>query len=334
MKDLRYLTTHYDEKIKKINDLKAPLNFVFITDMHHKLNKFAIEAGLSKMTDYEDGVDHIRSIQYIIDRVPGIKFVISGGDIGCDYDPDPIKVRTAHHEIMDALYSLSVPVHCVLGNHDDAIGDAVDNGRDNTICAFTPEYLHKLCMKNNPTDKNYYYIDFEDVGYRFVFLDVNDKPYHKLPNGQYPFGWRMEFSNEQASWLEKEALDTDKNVVVVCHSPIHNSGIIGSGDAPTYIRSYDDALNAPRVYHAIKNAPNVVCILAGHVHFDNFVYDDDLPVITTLCSYVQEWCNLCPKREVGTITETAFDVVSIKDDKIYLTRFGAGEDREGKIRVD
>ncbi len=334
MEDLRYLTDFYDEKIKKINDLNAPINFVFITDMHHKLNKFAIEAGLSKMTSWEDGVKHVKSIQYIIDRVPGIQFVLSGGDIGCDYHTDPNEVKRLHHEIMDALYSLSVPVHCVIGNHDDALGDAMDRKCDNTLAAIPPEELHKLCMRNNPTDKNYYYMDLADTDYRFVFLDVNDKPYHKLPNGQYPFGWRVEFSNEQADWFEKEALATDKNVIVVCHCPIRNNGIIGSGDAPSYIRSYDDVLNAPRVYSAIKSSKNVLCILAGHVHFDNFVYDDGLPVITTLCSYVQKWSALCPDREVGTITETAFDVVSIKENKIYLTRFGAGEDREGILPMN
>ena len=38
----------------------------------------------------------------------------------------------------------------------------------------------------------------------------------------------------------------------------------------------------------------------------------------------------CPERTAGTITETAFDVVSVKGDTMYLTRFGAGADR----RVD
>ncbi len=32
MRDIRYLTDSYDEKIKQINDFGAPLNFVFITD--------------------------------------------------------------------------------------------------------------------------------------------------------------------------------------------------------------------------------------------------------------------------------------------------------------
>ena len=39
MSDLRYLTDHYDEKIQKILDFNAPLNFVFITDQHNRMNE-------------------------------------------------------------------------------------------------------------------------------------------------------------------------------------------------------------------------------------------------------------------------------------------------------
>ena len=38
MKDLHYLTDSYDEKIAKINSFAAPLNFIFITDEHNRMN--------------------------------------------------------------------------------------------------------------------------------------------------------------------------------------------------------------------------------------------------------------------------------------------------------
>nr|MBQ4318371.1 metallophosphoesterase [Clostridia bacterium] len=237
------------------------------------------------------------------------------------------KIREGHREIMDALYSLSVPLHCVIGNHDDALGVSTSRGLDNTKYAILPHELHSLCMKNNPTDENYYYVDFDDAGIRFVFLNTSDKPYHKDDGGQYPFGWRLEVSDKQVKWFEDEALATDKSIFIVSHSPIHNDGIFGTEGGPEYIKPYDDLLNGPRLYYDIKKSPNVVAMLAGHVHFDNIVYDDRIPVITTLCSLVQEWAPICPKREYGTITETAFDVFSIKDNNIYITRFGAGEDR-------
>ncbi len=330
MCDIRFLTDHYDEKIKKINELDAPINFVFITDMHHGANRFLNRIG--EDIEFEDGVKHIESIQYVLDRCQDIQCVISGGDIGNEYDFDPEKARETNFQIMDALYRLSVPVHCVVGNHDDMTGCRTDRKKDNTEVAFPPDEMHKLCMKYNPTSENYYYIDFEEQNYRFVFLNTSDKPYHKLPNGQYPYGWRLEVSEEQAVWFEKDALATDKNIVIFSHSPVHNEGLVGTGgDNEACMKPYDDLLNGPRIYYDIKKSPNVVAMIAGHVHFDNLIYDDEIPMITTLCSLVQEWTDLCPKRKVGTITETAFDVISIKEKRMYLTRFGAGEDRSAYL---
>ncbi|MBE6599465.1 MAG: hypothetical protein E7638_08495 [Ruminococcaceae bacterium] len=330
MNDIRYLTDHYDEKIKQINELAAPLNFVFITDMHHGGNRFLHRIG--DMDEYEDGVNHIESIRYILDRCPGISCVINGGDVGNEYDNIPEKARETNFQIMDALNNLPVPVHSVIGNHDDMTGCRTCGGGDNTETGFSPDEMHELFMKYNPTPENYYYVDFEEQNYRFVFLNTSDKPYHKLPNGQYPYGWRLEISDAQAVWFEKEALATDKNIIIFSHSPIHNEGLVGTGgEGPGEIRTHDDLLNGPRIYDKIKRTPNVVACVAGHVHFDNLRYDDGVTVVTTLCSLVQEWTTLSPKRKVGTVTETAFDVFSIKGDCMYMTRFGAGRDREAYL---
>ena len=337
MADIRYLTDRYDEKIKEILDFDAPLNFVFITDQHNRMNEYTTTWDKTK-TKFELAANHIESIQYIIDRVPNITCVVSGGDIGNDYDPDPNKIRASHQEVMDALYKLSKPVHCVVGNHDDALGAATDRGRDNTKACIGPEEMHKLCMKFNPTDENYYYTDFDDLGYRFVFLNTSDKPYYLNEKGQYAVGWRLEISDKQAIWFEKEALDTDKKIIVFSHSPLSNKGVYGSEGGPIpgydyvpYIKPYDDTYNAPRVYHAAKSCKNVVALIAGHVHYDNLFYDDDVLSITSLASLAQEWDELCPKREFGTITETAFDVISVKGTVMKLTRFGAGNDRIGRL---
>ena len=59
MHDTKYLTDHYDEKIKRINDIDAPINFVFITDMHHNMNRMIVEynirTGGFSGKKYEDG---------------------------------------------------------------------------------------------------------------------------------------------------------------------------------------------------------------------------------------------------------------------------------------
>ena len=334
MRDLSYLTDHYDEKIRQIRDFDAPLNFIFITDQHNRMNQYAVEYGILDLPGYELGVDAVDSMRYILDRCPNIRCVVSGGDSGNDYHPDPAAVRASHQEIMDALYRLPVPVHCCIGNHDDGLGHAIDAGFDTRRYAILPAELHRLCMRCNPTPENYYYTDFEDLGYRFVFLNTSDKPYETDADGQYPFGWRLEISNRQAKWLETEALDTQNRIIVFSHAPLHNAGIFGTEGMPMGIKPYDDTLNGPRAYLAVKRCPKVVAMIAGHVHYDNLLYDDRILSITSLCSLAQEWAPGCPRREFGTITETAFDVFSVRDDLIRITRFGAGTDRVGVILQD
>ncbi len=331
MKDLSYLTDHYAAGIERINAIGAPLNFVFITDMHNQMNHMVCSwPDAENPEGYELAADAIHSIQYILDRCPGIQFVISGGDIGNDYEPDPVKKRESFHEVMDALYSLSVPTHCVIGNHDDSIGTAMSRGWDTAVHGIGPKEMHELCMKYNPTAENYYYFDTPQ-GWRFILMNTSDMPYYKDENGQYPF-CRPEISDKQARWLEQEALNTPNRIILVSHLPLHNAGIYGTENPDTvhtrpYMKPYDDTLNAPRAYYAVTQCKNVAAMLAGHVHFDNLLYQDNIAMITSQCSLTQVWSPASPAREFGTVTETAFDVVSIKDDVMYLTRFGVGQDR-------
>ncbi len=332
MEDLRYLTDHYDRKIERIKQIDAPLNFVFITDQHNRLNELG-----SGGKNFELASNAIRSIQYILDRCPNVQYVFSGGDIGNDYDPDPDRVRASYREVYDALYSLSVPVHCVVGNHDDGLGNAFDRGDAPNPFAVLPQEMHDLCMKNNPTSENYYYFDTPQ-GYRFVLLNTSDKPYGYDENGNIirECGWRMEISVKQCEWLEKEALKTDNKIIIISHSPLHNAGIYGTeGIHPSNprdgIKPFDDTFNAPRAYYDVQKCKNVIAMICGHVHFDNLIYDEDIVTVTTLSSFAQVWAPSSPAREIGTITETAFDVFSFKGDMLYITRFGAGDDRQAHL---
>ncbi|MBP3361154.1 MAG: metallophosphoesterase [Clostridia bacterium] len=332
MRDISYLTDNYDEKIAEINKFDAPLNFVFITDQHNRMNEFSVaENRVPGMTEFEYAVDAINSIQYILDRCPKISMVINGGDMGNDYNPDPQEIIKSHKEVMEALYNLSVPVHTCIGNHDNALGPCTDEGRDNRDYVILPERMHELCMKYNPTPDNYYYIDLEEQNFRFVFLDVSDGRYNQDKNGQYQ-GWMYEISNKQAAWFETEALNTDRKIIVFCHGPVSNKGIYGTENYPQGIKPYDDLINGPRVHYAMVNNKNVVCHIAGHVHYDNLLYDDGILTVTTQSSLAWAWCPACPERKCKAITETAFDVFSIKDNVVKITRFGAGEDRVGCLQ--
>lgn len=327
MRDISYLTDHYGEKIDAVNKFGAPLNFVFITDPHNRMNEFSVkESRVDDMTEYEYAADAVRSIQYILDRCEGISMVVNGGDMGNDYHPDPAVIRATYKELMDAFYSLSVPVYSCVGNHDNALGNCTDMGWDNSRYVVLPEEMHSICMRYNPTPRNYYYIDPEGHDFRFVFLDVSDGSYKRDGNGQYQ-GWMYDISDAQAVWFENEALDTDRNVIVFCHGPVCNNGIYGSADYPRGIKPYYDLGNGSRVHNAMRRAENVVCHIAGHVHYDNMIYDEGILTVTTQSACARAWCPSCPERKIGTVTETAFDVFSVKGDTVKITRFGAGYDR-------
>ena len=327
MDDIRYLTEHYDEKIEKIKAYNAPLNFIFITDQHNRLNEYITTWDKTKRPDeYEKAENAIRSMQYIIDRVPNIQCVVSGGDIGCDYHPDPDKIRESYKQVMDAFYELSVPTYCCVGNHDDALTITHSRKRDTIPRIILPDEMHKICMKHNPTKENYFYIDFENQGYRFIFLNTSDHPFVLDENGQYEDCEILQVSNKQAEWFENEALDTDLRIIVFCHAPIYHDNL-QFGSHP-----YNALWNGGRIYHALKNKKNAIMTVHGDVHYDNLLYDpENFLTVTTLCSLTQKWHPTCPDRELGTITETAFDVFSIKGNIVYITRFGAGQDRIGQI---
>ena len=96
-KDLRYLTDFYDAKIEKVKRIDAPLNFIFFTDPHNGLTEWDCPKHDDYApTDYASGIDAAKSMQYIIDRLPQLKCVVCGGDLGCDYNDDP---KLAHKSI-------------------------------------------------------------------------------------------------------------------------------------------------------------------------------------------------------------------------------------------
>lgn len=73
----------------------------------------------------------------------------------------------------------------------------------------------------------------------------------------------------------------------------------------------------------------MICTLSGHFHADGDVRTSGgMPIIATTCdAWRNEYSSL--SRTKGTVSEQAFDVVSIDktNRKIYLTRIGAGTDR-------
>lgn len=325
MGDLKYLTDSYDVKIAKIKEINAPLNFLFMCDQHNRMNH--MDAMRNGTDEYELAVNAIDSMHYILERCPEITFLVNGGDMINDYEPDPVKAHASLQEVMDAFYRLPIPVHTCIGNHDDAIGTAMVRGWDVSHAAILPDEMHELCMKYNPTDKNYYYIDVDagDDKWRMIFLNTADSQY-VMRNGKFVAPDNSQISWEQIAWFRDDASKTDRNIIVFSHQPIHNGPFCDEHGVRTGFNPFDNVHGAPEVYYYAFHRPNVKFMVAGHTHYDYIHVDRDLPTITTMCSLTQEPRG-CHNRVYGTPTETAFDVFSIKNGLVYMTRFGAGEDR-------
>ena len=74
---------------------------------------------------------------------------------------------------------------------------------------------------------------------------------------------------------------------------------------------------------------DVICWLSGHVHADNIIDKNGIKLITTLNDSHDER-EQAPARPIGTISEQAFDIITVNKAirEIKLKRIGAGEDRE------
>ncbi len=340
-RDLSYLTDNYDAKIEKIKRINAPMNIIFYTDPHNGLSEWDCPKHEDYASDdFESALDTVASMQYIIDRLPNLKCVVCGGDLGNDYHDVPEKAHESIKEVMEALYNLSIPVHCCIGNHDDCTGSPAlepfksfpnfEGEKKPSVAEyiFYPNDLHKICMKYNPTDKNYYYTDFDDLGYRFIFLNTSDFYYGIDDKGELIHPMSVGVSVEQICWFN-EAVKTDKKVIVFSHAPIRNKGHF-----PDCTKQYEHMINGDILWREMQKADNVLASIAGHLHYDNIVYDGKIVAIDSQSGTglgKGKWDPASPEREFGTITETAFDVISITDEVIYCTRFGVGEDRTARI---
>ena len=114
-----------------------------------------------------------------------------------------------------------------------------------------------------------------------------------------------------------------------------------------------------RTNYNFTEAPDIGILftLQGHVHYDNLFwsgYDSEgtysrgnayngetldqtkgqIPHIFTSCDAYMNRDSAAPAMELGTITEQCFDIVSVSDGHIHLTRFGAGSDRDVYVTVE
>lgn len=231
------------------------------------------------------------------------------------------------------------------GNHDGASANNYGNKQWYYYCGgrINDDYVSRGYEGAS------FYVDYPNIKTRCIFCSLPDSN----PRNTYYWG----YSEEQLKWLQDDALQTEDGygILIFMHSPettMYNSKEMGHRD------SFDGMINA---YHkhtnytdslvnvdfTNKTSTKAIAVLCGHVHGDYVVnvgetstrgVVNNLPckIITIGASKFTDTTSAIdynytvPSRNMNDHTQVLFDCVVYvpSENKIKITRFGAGADRE------
>lgn len=194
----------------------------------------------------------------------------------------------------------------------------------------------------------YFYVDYEDLKIRCLFI-ATDVHSVKSDYKGIPY--------EEAKWFKNtlESIEPDWNIIMFGHisfSVFYNS--LNKEQTNSFITLANAFNNHETVdldgsgldADFTSKTGKILAYFCGHYHGDRIVLptDDNAVLIfpeviigsgsylgnaiITTGNYYYE--NDCPSRELGTVTQDLWDgvVYNMDENKFYLTRFGAGNDRE------
>lgn len=318
-----YYFPYIDNKINKIRDLMLKTNgdiFIYITDTHWGNNMkkgSSIIKYLRKQTD--------------------INKVIFGGDIITAYGSHETMLNQ-NYDFNKTFsdYKLFKDWFPIVGNHDFTIRFKNDGSKNGST--LNTDQTYNLIYKNLESyikiehDEMCYYFDNDNSKVRYVFINTQDGKIDET------VGWGLTYdvSQKQLNWLSDVALNTDYNIIINGHIPIHEQ-------MPTYssnmelvrllFESYNNrtklekTLNGKTVNKDFTNSKGKILLyLCGHNHMDKQFNTNNLKHISCGCDALYK--DDVFERNPNTITEQIVSVFVIGNDgKINLVRIGAGEDR-------
>ncbi|MFC5701593.1 metallophosphoesterase family protein [Cohnella faecalis] len=333
-------------KVLSAKQNESTLNFVFVTDLHH------IQGG--------NQLRAARIIRELAARLP-LDFILNGGDSCINAAKDV--ALAAQREIFEALRAPGVPLLTVKGNHDDNSIYGHERPETRAGHVIYPAETKALIQEGIPQaarwdescpDSLYYYLDVEAKQTRVIVLDTMNIPYEAGSDGRLPYlgQWEYAFSSRQLNWLAHEALNLtgkpDWRVLIASHVEIIEDGVFGtdhpvangealweivkafqSGSPYSLTGGEGDFAYAVEGDFSPQGKGKVIGCLFGHVHFDQTVYQDGIPMVSSLNACTRKEFPDCPEREPDTLSETALDIVTIdfERSRIDTYRFGAGEHR-------
>ncbi len=338
-----YIKENISSAVEKIlsHQTDGSVNFAFMTDIHY-----------SSTENHNIRTKRLMNAYAELKEKAGIDKLILGGD----YINDGSKEYKTYNYCEFRKYLSNESYFPAIGNHDDnSIWDlCIENETSNNH--LTPQELYELLFDHLPAmgakfnEKApglYYYYDDPKQRVRYIFIDSNDIPYLVDQNGKLQFTRQHVFavSQKQLDWLLTEALVFEEegwDIVMVSHT------FFGPEDKEsTGLKVINDIIDAYQKGTDIHESycekefllhchaefskyqrGNIIACFAGHHHKDFESYTKTgVPIIYT--GNVMMYRYAVPRVD-GDKSELLFDVVSIDRTagKIFLTRIGAGDNRE------
>ena len=314
-----FFKSEIDDTVSKILSLtdKPSYCMTFVTDTHYAPDDLA-----NKRRTF-DTLHNLKAVNkkiYSIGLSSTGDFVLGNQDQYTQTDIDAI-CNTVRMGYLDA----NPKVYMVNGNHDGIGGGVPRTSNYKSVMTHNEEYV----VRDN--DNPYFYVDHKKVKVRGIYLSTNTQI------GDYHY-WGME--SNQIAWL-KSVLDnipTDFSVIIYSHIGIFSEQFInGKTEVQNLLNSFHN-------HNGDYTEKTGKCIawFCGHEHFDWVCPSSqsgvDFPVIVTTASHLAGWNPpegqytgaSAPSRSDGTVTQDAWDTIIYRpdEDKLYMVRFGAGEDRE------
>lgn len=317
-----YFLEHLRGKMGAIQDLSVSCDsqFVFITDFHG--NSVGVDEG-------NGNTYHSKALIESITQNCGIDKVFFGGDIvngtySMYYkNPSASHFRRVVRQNMNYLKFSSANTYFIAGNHDLG-GQSASSANPATPIISVAELIQDVGIdKYNVTfgdNQLNYYVDDETAKVRYICIATN---------GLTIWGYPSSVSSGTKAFVKSslEAMPNDYVAIVFNHMTfaLSSFSIVSGAAEITKVMSDYNALNRGKA----------IALITGHVHYDCDTTSNGILVVGTTTASLNEESNKqtgepALARTVGTVSEEAFDVISVDkaNRKLHFTRIGAGSDRE------
>lgn len=249
--------------------------FAIQTDIHFGTTKKTSASG----TVFEPADETVITPLKNLTKRMGFDFIANLGDLtrGYEFDTTAEMQSDLTEAVRRYVDGVNAPVMLAIGNHEDDVlyttNASVGSGNNSLDEVILKDELYAKMVKpvkytlpniSQNGKSPYYYVDFDTV--RVIMLCTRDLPFRQISNSDIGIENHV-ISEEQASWFETKALDTEKAVIVMCHAPLVGAAL-GSADVT----------NGSRIVNALgsfkENGGTVICCNYGHTHVQNSFVDE------------------------------------------------------------